>query len=105
MVPLTADYTRSKMTRHTVTVAIRAMCIQLLHDIQGLHLEVWASIRILDERHNLLLLVAGHAAEAGQIAAANGKREQVAAMDRHISQLKLLLSKLTHLLPVTGTDG
>jgi two-component system chemotaxis response regulator CheB len=81
---------------------------QLLQDIQGLHLEesVWVSIRMLEERHNLLLLVADHASETGQTAVAKGKLEQVAAMDRHISQLKLLLSKLTEdLLPVTGTDG
>jgi two-component system chemotaxis response regulator CheB len=81
---------------------------QLLHDLQGLHLEesVWASIRMLEERHNLLKLMAGHAAETGQDAIVNGKRQQAAAIEKHISQLKLLLSKLTEdLLPVTGTNG
>src|ERR1700712_373646 len=81
---------------------------QLLQDIQGLHLEesVWVSIRMLEERHNLLRLVADHAAESGQSALANSKTEQSAAMGRHISQLKLLLSKLTEdLLPVTGRDS
>lgn len=81
---------------------------QLLQDIQGLHLEesVWVSIRMLEERYNLLLLVADHAAEAGQEAVANGKKQQAAAIEKHIGQLKLLLSKLTQdLLPVTGTDG
>jgi two-component system chemotaxis response regulator CheB len=80
----------------------------LLHDLQGLHLEesVWASIRMLEERHNLLKLMAGHAAETGQDAIVNGKRQQAAAIEKHISQLKLLLSKLTEdLLPVTGTNG
>jgi two-component system chemotaxis response regulator CheB len=80
---------------------------QLLQDIQGLHLEesVWVSIRMLEERYNLLGLVADHALESGQSAVAAGKREQAAAMERHISQLKLLLSKLTEdLLPITGMD-
>jgi two-component system chemotaxis response regulator CheB len=81
---------------------------QLLHDIQGLHLEesVWVSVRMLEERHNLLLLMADHAGEAGQELLANSKKQQAAAIEKHIGQLKLLLSKLTEdLLPVTGTDG
>jgi two-component system chemotaxis response regulator CheB len=81
---------------------------QLLHDIQGLHLEesVWVSVRMLEERHNLLLLMADHAGEAGQELLAHAKKQQAAAIEIHIGQLKLLLSKLTEdLLPVTGTDG
>jgi two-component system chemotaxis response regulator CheB len=80
---------------------------QLLHDIQGLHLEesVWVSVRMLEERHNLLLLMASHARENGQEAMADSKQQQADAMEKHIRQLKLLLSKLTEdLLPVTGTD-
>jgi len=48
---------------------------QLLQDIQGLHLEesVWVSVRMLEERYNLLLLMADHAADAGQATVANGK--------------------------------
>jgi two-component system chemotaxis response regulator CheB len=78
----------------------------LLQDIQGLHLEesVWVSIRMLEERYNLLGLVADHALAAGQSGVAAGQCEQAAAMEQHISQLKLLLSKLTEDLPVTGTD-
>jgi hypothetical protein len=61
---------------------------------------------MLEERHNLLRIVADHAAESGQAALANSKLEQAAAMERHISQLKLLLSKLTEdLLPITGRDN
>jgi two-component system chemotaxis response regulator CheB len=81
---------------------------QLLQDIQGLHLEesVWVSIRTLEERHNLLLLMADHAGEAGQELLANAKKQQTAAIEKHVGQLKLLLSKLTEdLLPVTGTNG
>jgi two-component system chemotaxis response regulator CheB len=81
---------------------------QLLQDIQGLHLEesVWVSVRMLEERYNLLLLMADHAADAGQATVANGKQQQAAAMQKHISQLKLLLRKLTQdLLPVTTADG
>jgi two-component system chemotaxis response regulator CheB len=81
---------------------------QLLHDIQGLHLEesVWVSVRMLEERHNLLLLMVTHALENGREAMADSKRQQAAAMERHIAQLKLLLNKLTEdLLPVSGTDG
>ena len=80
---------------------------QLLQDIQGLHLEesVWVSIRMLEERHNLLLLMADHAGEAGQVLLANAKKQHAAAIEKHVGQLKLLLSKLTEdLLPVTGTD-
>jgi two-component system chemotaxis response regulator CheB len=80
---------------------------QLLQDIQGLHLEesVWVSIRMLEERHNLLLLMVDHAREADQDTIANGKQQQAAAIEKHVGQLKLLLSKLTQdLLPATGTD-
>jgi two-component system chemotaxis response regulator CheB len=78
----------------------------LLHDIQGLHLEesVWVSVRMLEERHNMLLLMSDHAAEAGQHQVAAANRERAAAMDKHIAQLKLLLSKLTEDLPLANPD-
>jgi two-component system chemotaxis response regulator CheB len=81
---------------------------QLLHDIQGLHLEesVWVSVRMLEERHNLLLLMVTHALENGQEAIADSRRQQAAAMEKHIAQLKLLLYKLMEdLVPLTGTDN
>jgi hypothetical protein len=61
---------------------------------------------MLEERFNLLSLMADHAEDTGQATVANGKQQQAAAMQKHISQLKLLLNKLTQdLLPVTTADG
>jgi two-component system chemotaxis response regulator CheB len=79
----------------------------LLQNIQGLHLEesVWVSLRMLEERHNLLLRIADHAGREGLTAVSIGNKERALAMEKHIGQLKLLLSKLTEdLLPATGSE-
>ena len=59
---------------------------------------------MLEERRNLLLLIADHAARDGQATVANGNKKHALAMEKHIGQLKLLLSKLTEdLLPAAGS--
>jgi hypothetical protein len=57
---------------------------------------------MLEERHNMLVLMADHAGEAGQHQVAAANRERAAAMDKQIAQLKLLLSKLTEDLPLAS---
>jgi two-component system, chemotaxis family, protein-glutamate methylesterase/glutaminase len=68
----------------------------MLFDQQGVGLEdsVYVSLRMLEERRNLLLLMRTHALERGdqELAAANEHR--AGDINRHIIRLKELLSKL-----------
>jgi two-component system chemotaxis response regulator CheB len=88
--------------RHDPTYRYRchtghAFTEQALYDMQGLNLEesVWVSIRMLEERRNLLLLMAGHSEQANDEESADENRRRSAEMTAHIEAMKLVLSKLT----------
>lgn len=68
-----------------------------LFEIQGLHLEesVWISIRMLEERRNLLLLMGTHAQESENVELAQENKKRAQEMDLHIKRLKFILAKLT----------
>jgi two-component system chemotaxis response regulator CheB len=69
----------------------------VLYETQGDNLEesVWVSIRMLEERRNLLLLMATHAEQADNIALSLENRSRSDQMNKHIERLKIILSKLT----------
>jgi two-component system chemotaxis response regulator CheB len=79
----------------------------MLYDLQGLHLEesVWVSIRMLEERYNLLLLMATHAKESNMDEVAQSNVSRAAEMEKHIERLKVILAKLTEDLPQAKTTG
>jgi two-component system chemotaxis response regulator CheB len=78
-----------------------------LYDVQGLHLEesVWISIRMLEERYNLLLLMATNAKESGMDEIAGSNISRAAEMEKHIERLKVVLAKLTEDLPAIAASG
>jgi two-component system chemotaxis response regulator CheB len=78
-----------------------------LYDMQGFHLEesVWVSIRMLEERYNLLLLMATHAKESGMAELAESNVSRATEIEKHIERLKFVLAKLTEdLAPVAATE-
>jgi len=70
---------------------------QGLYETQGLNLEesVWVSIRMLEERRNLLMLMATNADRSGNDDLAFSNRSRADEMKLHIKRLKVLLSRLT----------
>lgn len=70
---------------------------QSLYETQGLNLEesVWVSMRMLEERRNLLLLMATYAEKAGNDDLAFSNRNRADEMILHIKRLKVLLARLT----------
>jgi two-component system chemotaxis response regulator CheB len=72
-----------------------------LYDVQGLHLEesVWVSIRMLEERYNMLQLMATHSREANMGELAASQVDRASEMEKHIERLKIVLAKLTQDLP------
>jgi len=69
-----------------------------LADQQGESREasIWVSIRMLEERHNLLLTMAGHAKDGGDQPLVTIQQQRAAAMNRHIKRLKEVLLQLAH---------
>jgi two-component system chemotaxis response regulator CheB len=70
---------------------------KLLYDEQGEHVEesIWVSVRMLEERRNLLLLMCSHAKEEGRAELADVNQLRADEMNKHIRRLKTVLSKLT----------
>ncbi|HEX8270708.1 MAG TPA: chemotaxis protein CheB [Flavobacterium sp.] len=70
---------------------------RLLHDIQDDNIEesIWISIRMLEEKRNLLLLMSQHENEDGEQEISAGYRKRVNETTRHINTLKSFLAKLT----------
>jgi len=58
---------------------------------EGLEESLWVSIRMLEERRNLLNIVAAHEMEAGQEAAAMESKKRSEEADIHIERLKAIL--------------
>jgi two-component system, chemotaxis family, protein-glutamate methylesterase/glutaminase len=69
----------------------------ILYDEQGANLEesVWVSLRMLEERRNMLGLMATHAEQSGNLMLATENRKRSADMEKHIKALKVILSNFT----------
>lgn len=67
---------------------------KLLYDIQGINLEesLWASIRMLEERRNLIDSLARHPELNQEIV--SGHRQDAEEIEKHIQSLKFLLKKI-----------
>jgi two-component system chemotaxis response regulator CheB len=78
-----------------------------LYDVQGLHLEesVWISIRMLEERYNMLQLMATHSREVDMDELAASQVDRASEMEKHIERLKIVLAKLTEDLPPIEIPG
>jgi two-component system chemotaxis response regulator CheB len=63
---------------------------------EGLEESLWVSIRILEERRNLLAIMAGHEKEAGQEAASLETKKRSEEVDIHIERLKTVLLAMSH---------
>jgi two-component system chemotaxis response regulator CheB len=70
---------------------------QVLMQVQSEELEetLWVSIRMLEERRNLLLTVSEHEKEAGQMNLAADKKERSEQLKTHIERLKNLLQTVS----------
>lgn len=70
---------------------------RLLYDEQfeGLEQSLWVSLRMLEERRNLLMLMSRHSQEAGNSDLANANEDRSKDIERHIGQLKKLLFSLS----------
>jgi two-component system chemotaxis response regulator CheB len=68
----------------------------ILYDQHGEHLEesVWVSIRMLEERRNMLGLMAGHASERKDQEAAEMNIQRAREMEMHISRMKKVLASI-----------
>jgi two-component system chemotaxis response regulator CheB len=68
-----------------------------LYELQGDNIEesIYVSLRMLEERRNLLQLMASHSEESGKIEIAAANRDRAEEMEVHIDRLKSALSKLT----------
>jgi two-component system chemotaxis response regulator CheB len=66
-------------------------------DEQGINLEesVWVSVRMLEERRNLLSLLATDAENAGNLKLAIENQIRADEMGSHAEKMKIILSKLT----------
>jgi two-component system chemotaxis response regulator CheB len=67
---------------------------------EGFESSLWVSIRMLEERRNLLNTIALHEREAGRIAESETAKERSAEMDIHLERLKSVLYALDK--PSTG---
>jgi two-component system chemotaxis response regulator CheB len=69
---------------------------KLLYQEQGTGLEesIWVSIRILEERRNLLLSMQTHAKESGNDELGTSYQQRADEMNKHIERLKGVLSKI-----------
>lgn len=67
---------------------------KLLYDLQGVNLEesVWVSIRMLEERKNLLDSMARHSEKNQNISSEH--KQDIRELEKHIQSLKYLLKKL-----------
>ena len=80
---------------------------RMLYEAQAIELEesVWVSIRMLEERRNLVLLMAANADERTNAALAADNRQRADELDRHIKTLKVLLDKITKDADPPGETG
>ncbi|PRY55233.1 two-component system chemotaxis response regulator CheB [Arcticibacter pallidicorallinus] len=62
--------------------------------VQGIEESLWVSIRMLEERRNLLLLMRTHDDQAGNLQLAEANQGRAIEIDRHIKRLKQVLTKL-----------
>ena len=69
----------------------------LLHDLQEEKIEesIWVSIRMLEEKENLLLLMAKRENEEGEMELSSFHKSRLEDTRKHISRLKSFLSKLS----------
>jgi two-component system chemotaxis response regulator CheB len=70
---------------------------KLLQELQDENIEesIWVAIRILEEKLNLLLLMARRESEVGEIEIAASHQKRVNEMTKHISRLKAFLVRFT----------
>jgi two-component system, chemotaxis family, protein-glutamate methylesterase/glutaminase len=78
----------------------------LLYELKGNNLEesVWVSVRILEEKRNILKLMAVHSDDEGRPGVAAEQRKQAEEIEKHIEGMKLLLQKLTTDLKERNAD-
>ncbi len=62
--------------------------------VEGIEESLWVSIRMLEERRNLLLLMRTHDEHAGNLQLAEANQGRAIEIDRHIKRLKQVLTKL-----------
>jgi two-component system chemotaxis response regulator CheB len=69
----------------------------MLYDQQaaGLEESIWVSLRMLEERRNLLMLMRSHSLQAGNQEMADANEQRADDIDRHIRRLKEFLAKLS----------
>lgn len=83
---------------------------KILHDLQDQHIEesIWVSIRMLEEKENLLLLMARRENEEGVIEMSSYHEDRLADIRNHISRLKsflVLLNEDLHKAPPPSKSG
>jgi two-component system chemotaxis response regulator CheB len=62
--------------------------------VEGIEESLWVSIRMLEERRNMMLLMRTHDEEAGNLQLAESNQGRAIEIDRHIKKLKQVLTKL-----------
>lgn len=79
---------------------------RLLFDEQAVHLEesIWVSLRMMEERRNLLLLMGTRANEKENHEIALANQQRADHLNDHISRLKKFLSQLSEDLGQNGTS-
>ncbi|HEX9978952.1 MAG TPA: chemotaxis protein CheB [Flavobacterium sp.] len=70
---------------------------KLLQDLQDENIEesVWVCIRMLEEKYNLLMLMANREKKTGDTRVADAYQRRLDDLSKHISRFKSLLSRLT----------
>ena len=71
---------------------------KLLYDLQDIQIEesIWVSIRMLEEKRNMLRLLAGRKITNNLDPGISLNAKRIDEIDEHINRLKLLLIKLSH---------
>lgn len=77
---------------HTGHVYTERLLVE--EQVEGIEESLWVSIRMLEERRNLILLMRTHDEQAGNSQLAEASQGRVIEVDRHIKKLKQMLTKL-----------
>jgi len=77
---------------HTGHVYTERLLVE--RQVEGIEESLWVSIRMLEERRNMMLLMRTHDEEAGNLQLAESNQGRAIEIDRHIKKLKQVLTKL-----------